>query len=79
METPRRTDYLVGDVDPDTIAAAYRCGHCHADTGTFTDEAGIVHISVHHDDGCPVLTGVVSSVPDVARAVAGHVPATFLP
>ncbi|MER5211954.1 hypothetical protein ABT063_15575 [Streptomyces sp. NPDC002838] len=73
---PERTDYLFGDLDPSALAAAYQCGHCQSETSTRTDEAGIVHLVVHHDDGCPVLTGVLSALPDAVRAV---VPDTFRP
>jgi hypothetical protein len=76
---PERTDYLVGDIDPNTLAAAYRCGHCRSETGMRTDEAGVVHVTVHHDDGCPVLVGALPSTPDVVRALVGHVPDTFRP
>ncbi|MCX4973147.1 hypothetical protein [Streptomyces sp. NBC_00620] len=74
---PEHTDYLVGDVDPNALAAAYRCGHCNSETGTRTDDTGLVHVTVHHDAGCPVLVGALPSTPDVVRALAGHVPDTF--
>lgn len=73
----QRTDYLIGDLDPHALAAAYSCGHCNSETSTRTDEHGIVRLVIHHDDGCPVLTGVLPSAPDVVRAVVGHVPETF--
>lgn len=79
MNTPRHTDYLIGDVNPDALATTYQCGHCHSETGTRADEVGIVHIAVHHDDGCPVLTGALPSTPDVVRALVGRVPDTFRP
>ncbi|MGW3646692.1 hypothetical protein [Streptomyces sp. NPDC000878] len=74
---PQHTDYLIGHINPAAIAANYQCGHCTADTTTHTDDNGTVRVAVHHDDGCPVLTGALSSAPDVARAVAGHLPDTF--
>lgn len=76
---PQHTDYLVGNVDPNALAASYRCGHCNSDTGMHTDDNGIVHVVIHHDDGCPVLTGTLPSAPDVMRALVGHVPDTFRP
>jgi hypothetical protein len=75
----QHTDYLFGHVDPQAIAAAYSCGHCNSETSTRTDEAGLVRIVINHDDGCPVLTGVLPSAPDVVRALVGHVPDTFRP
>jgi hypothetical protein len=76
---PTRTDWLLGALSADTLAAAYCCGHCNSETDLNTDEAGIVHVVVHHDDGCPVLTGALPSTPDVVRALAGRVPDTFRP
>lgn len=76
---PQHTDYLFGDLNPSVIAAAYQCGHCNSETSTRTDAAGIVHVVVHHDDGCPVLVGALPSAPDVVRALASHVPDTFRP
>jgi len=73
------TEYLFGNIDPQGVAALYACGRCNSETSTRTDEAGIVHLAVHHDDGCPVLTGVLSSTPDVMRALVGYVPDTFRP
>ncbi|WP_405797223.1 hypothetical protein [Streptomyces sp. NBC_01506] len=32
------------------------------------DHHGNPHLLIHHDDGCPVLTGAVSSIPDTLRA-----------
>ncbi|WP_327430937.1 hypothetical protein [Streptomyces sp. NBC_01236] len=75
---PTRTDYLVGTLGAHAIAATYQCGHCNSETSTRTDDLGIVHVAVHHDDGCPVLTGALSSALDVARAVAS-IPDTFRP
>lgn len=79
MSSPRRTNYLVGDIDPSALAATYRCGHCNSEVGTRTDEGGVVNVVIHHDDGCPVLNGALSSAPDVVRALVGHIPATFRP
>ncbi|MFF5004108.1 hypothetical protein ACFY3G_14835 [Streptomyces phaeochromogenes] len=74
---PKRTDYLVGNINPTAIAATYQCGHCNSETGTRTDDLGIVHVVVHHDDGCPVLNGTLSAAPDAARAAAKNLPDTF--
>lgn len=76
---PTRTDWLVGTINAEALAAAYTCGHCNSKTSTRTID-GIVRVAVHHDDGCPVLTGVLPSTPDALRAVAaGAVPDTFRP
>jgi hypothetical protein len=74
---PHRTDFLVGDLNPLALAAAYTCGHCTSDTSTRTNDRGIVHVVIHHDDGCPVLTGTLSSAPDALRAIAAGIPDTF--
>lgn len=74
---PHRTDYLVGDLNPTLLAAFYRCGHCTSDTEARTDDHGIVHVVVHHDDGCPVLTGTLSAAPDTLRALNQTLPDTF--
>lgn len=69
-----RTTYLVGNIDAGALAAAYSCGHCSSDTSTHTDDDGITHVAIHHDDGCPVLNGALSALPDTLRAI---VPDTF--
>ncbi|MFF4356901.1 hypothetical protein [Streptomyces sp. NPDC001604] len=75
---PTRTDWLIGDIDPLAVAAAYACGHCNSTTELRTVDS-TVRAVVHHDDSCPVLTGALSSAPDVVRALVGHVPDTFRP
>lgn len=45
------------------LADAYKCGHCHSEVG-FTTE----RINIRHDDGCPVLAGALSDLPDAMRA-----------
>lgn len=76
---PVHTDYLVGDLDPTTVAANYQCGHCNSVTDVREDQYGITHLITQHDDGCPVLTGTLSTIPDTVRAVMGSIPATFRP
>ena len=77
MNTSRRASYIVGYIDPAAIAANYQCGHCHSDPARLTqDEHGVWHVAIAHGDGCPVLTGALSDVPDAVRAA---VPATFRP
>lgn len=77
MNAPRRTSYIAGHLDPAAIAANYRCGHCDSDPARLSqDEDGIWHVGIPHDDGCPVLTGALSDIPDAVRAV---VPDTFRP
>lgn len=74
----KRTDYLIGQLNAQAVAAAYSCGHCNSETSIRTDDHGIVRVAIHHDDGCPVLTGVLPSTPDALRAIAaGAVPDTF--
>ncbi|MCZ4510294.1 hypothetical protein O3Q52_19285 [Streptomyces sp. ActVer] len=78
MSSPRRTDYVIGDIDATALAANYQCGHCLSETvlGTDPDTNG-PRLEIRHDDGCPVLVGALPSTPDVVRALAGHVPDTF--
>lgn len=49
-------------------AAAYRCTDCTGRAGKiWRDHAGVWHVAIQHDDGCPVLTGRVSpAAADVA-------------
>lgn len=78
MSTPRRTDYIIGDIDPAALAANYQCGHCCSDTALGADpDTGGSRLEIRHDDGCPVLTGVLSALPDAVRAAS--VPNTFRP
>jgi hypothetical protein len=50
-------------------AEAYRCGHCHSETViTNHNPDGYSHGNGQHDDGCPVLAGVLSDLPDSLRA-----------
>ncbi|AVH57773.1 MULTISPECIES: hypothetical protein [Streptomyces] len=58
------------------LTAYYQCGHCTSETDTRTDESGLMHVVIHHDDGCPVLNGHVSALGDVLRAA---IPDTFRP
>lgn len=74
---PVRTDHVIGvPLLAVLLAANYECGHCTSETDTRTDEAGVVHVVIRHDDACPVLNGHVSAAGDVARAC---VPSTFRP
>ncbi|WP_405492982.1 hypothetical protein [Streptomyces sp. NBC_00096] len=50
------------------VVANYRCGHCASETEARTDQHGNPHLVIHHDDGCPVLAGTLSSLPDTLRA-----------
>ena len=77
---PTRTDTIVGT--PNLLAAFlanYACGHCNSTTELRHDHNGNPHLITHHDDGCPVLEGVLSAAPDVARAAANPLPDTFRP
>jgi hypothetical protein len=52
------------------FAASYRCGHCNSDPAEVArDEYGIWRLAIGHDDGCPVLAGAVSDIPDTFRAL----------
>lgn len=74
---PVRTDYAAGNAN--LIAAMvsnYQCGSCNGTVETLTtDESGLMHANIRHDDNCPVLNGHVSSVGDLTRAVT--IPDTF--
>lgn len=76
---PVRTDLAAGDAH--LIAAMvtnYECGSCGSQAETLTtDDTGMLHANIRHDDNCPALNGHVSSLGDFARAVVGHIPATF--
>lgn len=75
---PAFTDYIAGTTEAMAIVASnYQCGHCNSITTQLPPDAnGFNHLAVAHDDGCPVLTGAVSSLPDTLRAA---IPATFRP
>ncbi|WP_405597591.1 hypothetical protein OG741_13950 [Streptomyces sp. NBC_01410] len=70
---PERSDIVGG---PALLIAAllsnYQCGHCDSETEVRHDRHGNPHLIIHHDDGCPVLTGAISSIPDTVRAAAGQ-------
>lgn len=52
------------------LAAAYTCGHCNSDPAQLAqDQFGIWHLAIGHDEGCPVLSGSVSDIPDTFRAI----------
>jgi N-acetylglucosamine kinase-like BadF-type ATPase len=70
---PRRTCVVAGSGA--TIAAVianYACGHCNSDTDVHHDARGMPHLRIHHDDGCPVLAGALSPVPDTLRAATAN-------
>ncbi len=51
------------------LADAYKCGHCDSDPAIpWLDELGCWHLSIPHDNGCPVRRGIISDLPDVMRA-----------
>lgn len=51
------------------MADAYRCGHCHSHVSTgYNTATGLDTVWAAHDDGCPVLLGTLSDVPDALRA-----------
>jgi hypothetical protein len=48
---------------------SYKCGHCHSRVaGVRRDASGVYHMTISHDNGCPVLGGVLSSLHDSIRA-----------
>jgi hypothetical protein len=48
---------------------SYKCGHCHSRVaGVTRDSTGVYHMTVTHDEGCPVLGGVLTSLHDSIRA-----------
>ncbi|MFD9374667.1 hypothetical protein ACFWBH_03850 [Streptomyces sp. NPDC059999] len=66
---PHHTTYAAGPTELIArITANYQCGHCNSETETRTDQRGALHLVIHHDDGCPVLEGTLSSLPDTFRA-----------
>jgi hypothetical protein len=76
MASPLRTDYLLGDIDCQALAARYQCGYCNSDPATLSTDpdTGLPHIQVAHDPGCPVANGALSALPDAVRAA---IPDTF--
>lgn len=68
---PHRSDIVAGPTSlMNALTANYQCGHCNSDTTAKVDDAGTVHLLIHHDEGCPVLTGTLSAAPDVLRAAS---------
>ncbi|WP_326614959.1 hypothetical protein OHA57_04615 [Streptomyces anulatus] len=52
------------------FARTYTCGHCSGDTMRLAKEDdGVWHGYFSHDAGCPVVNGVISSIPDSVRAL----------
>lgn len=52
------------------LAAAYTCGHCNSNPAELAqDQYGLWHLTIAHDEGCPVITGAVSNIPDTFRAI----------
>ncbi|WP_411076658.1 hypothetical protein [Streptomyces sp. cmx-10-25] len=67
--TPQRSNIVAGPTAlVDAVLANYQCGHCNSETTVALDANGTAHLLIHHDDGCPVLTGTLSAAPDIARA-----------
>ncbi|MER6252902.1 hypothetical protein ABT224_16230 [Streptomyces sp. NPDC001584] len=66
---PNFTNLIAGPAAAiDRLLADYRCGHCNSETEPWTDDKGNRHLNIRHDDGCPVLEGTLSSLPDTLRA-----------
>ncbi|WP_151475416.1 hypothetical protein [Streptomyces albicerus] len=52
------------------LADAYRCSHCHSETGPLVEAVpGIYRLEIQHDDSCPVRRGVLPDLPDLFRAI----------
>ena len=66
---PHRSNLVAG---PNNLMQAvltnYQCSHCNSETTVKHDQHGDAHLLIHHDDGCPVLTGTLSATPDITRA-----------
>ncbi|GAA1557049.1 hypothetical protein [Streptomyces globosus] len=68
-----RSDLVAGPTAAiNRLLANYQCGHCNNTTETRTDPHGNTHLLIHHDDGCPVLEGAISPLPDTLRAANPH-------
>ena len=66
---PVRADLIVGTATTlKTVAANYQCGHCNSHTKLIRDHLGNPHVATYHSDGCPTLTGAISTIPDTFRA-----------
>ncbi|MGW6456654.1 hypothetical protein ACWF94_12150 [Streptomyces sp. NPDC055078] len=52
------------------MVSNYECGHCtgRVESLTTDEKTGILHAFIEHDDGCPVLAGTLSPIPDTFRA-----------
>jgi hypothetical protein len=61
------------------LVSNYQCGSCGGEVETLAITGGLINAHIAHDDNCPVLAGVVSSIPDTLRAAGGHIPDTFRP
>jgi hypothetical protein len=58
------------------IVTDYRCGHCtgQVEEVETNDTTGLLRAAIRHDNGCPVLAGILPAAPDLARAA---IPDTF--
>lgn len=64
-----RSDIVAGPTNlMQAVLTNYQCGHCNSDSSIKYNAAGTAHLLIHHDDGCPVLTGALSALPDTLRA-----------
>lgn len=60
-------------------AKSYKCSHCRSHVaGVFRDARGLYHMSVSHDDTCPVLRGTLTDMHDAIRAAVAAGRATRL-
>ena len=66
---PHRSSLVAGPTAlMQAFLANYQCGHCNSETSVKHDHTGTAHLLIHHDDGCPVLTGTLTAAHDIARA-----------
>jgi hypothetical protein len=56
----------------ESIASGYRCGHCSADVRPVSVHGAVLLVDVLHDDGCPVLRGIISPHGSTVRAAMRH-------
>ncbi|WP_405436680.1 hypothetical protein OG373_06775 [Streptomyces avidinii] len=59
------------------MVSNYRCGHCNGEVAYLATTGGELTAAVEHNDGCPVLAGVLPVFPDLVRAAG--IPDTFRP
>ncbi|WP_455362003.1 hypothetical protein [Streptomyces sp. SYSU K21746] len=71
---PERSDLIFGaDALIAALTLGYTCSHCRSEPPVLhTDDHGITHLHIAHDDTCPVLNGHISAAPDAIRAATNN-------